>query len=215
MPLTGIEQRELLAAARRFDLELLPDHLDRLGRYLDLLFQWRTHARLISAKQTRQDVLVKHIADSFALVVALRGRRRTADIGSGAGLPGIPVAVVLPSAHLTLIEANQRKANFLREVIRQLAIANVAVVESRVEKFKPDQAFDAVVSRAVTAIDDLLRKSQPLIKHGGIVIAMKGPSVEQEIRPAEISALGFTVESRRPYRLDSGEGRVLVVLRFT
>ncbi|HUI27019.1 MAG TPA: 16S rRNA (guanine(527)-N(7))-methyltransferase RsmG [Candidatus Kryptonia bacterium] len=215
MPLTSAEQRELQAAARPFGVELLPDHIDRIGRYLDLLFQWRKHARLVSQRQTRSDILTRHIADSFALIAPLRGRRRIADVGSGAGLPGIPVAVVLPSAHITLIESNQRKANFLREVIRQLAIANVAVAESRVERLQADHLFDAVVSRAVGTIENLLRNARPRLQRSGVVIAMKGPSVEREIVPAAIAALGFAIESRVQYRLEPGENRVLVVMRFT
>ncbi|HVN85352.1 MAG TPA: 16S rRNA (guanine(527)-N(7))-methyltransferase RsmG [Candidatus Binatia bacterium] len=215
MPLSPAEQRELQSVARQFGIELLPNHVDRFGRYLDVLFQWRTHARLVSQRQTRSELIAKHIADSFALVERLRGRRLIADVGSGAGLPGIPLALVLPAAHVTLIESNQRKANFLREAARLLSLPNVSIVETRVEKYAPDQQFDAVVSRAVGTIEDLLRAFRHLVRRDGIVIAMKGPAVDAEIDGAKIAALGFRVHGRVPYRLVSGESRLLVELRFT
>jgi len=215
MPLSDAERTLLCQSAGRFDLELRDDQVAALGDYVELLIQWRTHARLVSPRQTRTDVIRKHIADAFALVEGLAACERIADVGSGAGLPGIPVAILRKDARVSLIEPNRRKANFLREVVRRLALPNVAVVAGRAEELvvPEGERFDAVVSRAVWRLAELIPRVRHLLGARGVVIAMKGPAVEQELAEIDLAALGFQLQTLRKYSLESGEGRILVLLR--
>ncbi len=218
MPLTVIEAEQLSGGAQHFGIRLLPDHIDALGRYLDLLEQWRVHARLISRRQTRPDLIAKHVIDAFALIGSLAGRRRIADVGSGAGFPGIPIAVVLPESDVMLIEVNRRKANFLREVVRRLGLTNARVMECRADDIQADasaQRFDAVVSRAVWSVTDLVRRAGHLVAPGGVLIAMKGPAVREEVARLDLATLRFSVQELVPYMLVSGEKRFLLLLRPT
>jgi 16S rRNA (guanine527-N7)-methyltransferase len=215
MPLAAGEEKRLLEGARGVGVALSRAQLVVLGRYVDLLLQWRAHARLLSQRQSRSDIIGKHIVDSLAVVRLLSERARVADVGSGAGFPGIPVAVVLPAAELVLIEANRRKANFLREVARQLPLANARVLEARAEDVDED-GFDAVISRAAASVGELLRCARGLVSGDGVVIAMKGPAVKTELDRIDAPQLGFRLSAIETYRLPSGESRSLVVLcRFT
>jgi 16S rRNA (guanine527-N7)-methyltransferase len=216
MPLSAAEAKQLRDDARRFNLDLSDRHLADLGAYIDLLLLWRSHARLISRRQTRADLLRKHIADCFALVPVVRGRSRIADLGAGAGLPGIPLAIVMRNAKVALVEPNRRKANFLREVVRQLDLGAVEVVEHRAEDWRPSALFDAVVSRALWTVPELLARANPLLEESGLVVAMKGPAFEAETAAARLRESGFRVREVIQYRLAGGENRALVALeRFT
>ncbi|MBI4515151.1 MAG: 16S rRNA (guanine(527)-N(7))-methyltransferase RsmG [Deltaproteobacteria bacterium] len=214
MPLSRAEQDEIRHGAERFSLRPTEEQGAALMRYLDLLMQWRAHARLVSQHQTRSDLVRKHLTDAFAAVRHLSGCRRIADIGSGAGLPGLPIAVLCPDVRIALIEPNLRKANFLREVIRQLKLANAVVVEARVQDVAADIGeFDGVISRAVWALPEFLERVGCLIAFGGLVIAMKGPGVDEELVATDLAAAGFSLQGVDRYHLQSGEGRALVLLR--
>jgi 16S rRNA (guanine527-N7)-methyltransferase len=110
----------------------------------------------------------------------LRGAR-IADVGSGAGFPGIPLAVVEPDRHFVLIESTGKKCRFLEHVRDALALANVEVVQSRAESYRPDLRFDTVIARAVGPIADLVRHAGPLLGAGGRLLAMKGRYPEDEL----------------------------------
>jgi 16S rRNA (guanine527-N7)-methyltransferase len=205
------ERAQLRLTAQRFALELSDHQVEALESYLGLLLRWRAFARLVSQRQTRADIVRKHIADSFAVVGHVAKCRRIADIGSGAGFPGIPIAIALSDAQLTLVEPNRRKANFLREVVRTLALKNVDIVEARSEEAVIEA--DAVVSRAVWPLVELLDRARDLVVLGGLVVAMKGPTIETELAAFKLDACGFSIESTKLYGLESGEQRVLVLLR--
>lgn len=216
MPLSDAESAQLRRDATEFGIDLSDQQIEALGVYVDLLLLWRHHARLISRRQTRVDILRKHVPDCLAVIPVLRDRMRIVDIGAGAGFPGIPIAMVRREADVTLIEPNQRKANFLREVLRQLDRPDAQVVEARAEQFVPSRPFDAAVSRAVWSLADLLVHARPLLSGSGIVIAMKGPAFEPEGSATDLARLGFEVRDTIRYQLAGGEKRVLIVLqRFT
>lgn len=126
----------------------------------------------------------RHILNSAAVSELIEPDCRVADIGSGAGLPGIPLALARPDLHLTLIEPLLRRSDFLREVVEELEIA-VTVVRGRAEEpgvRKQAGEMDVVVSRAVASLDKLTRWSMPLLRSGGHMFAMKGERAEEEIR---------------------------------
>jgi 16S rRNA (guanine527-N7)-methyltransferase len=212
MLLSTDEQRRLERDAQRLGSDLSSAQVSALGNYLELLFLWRVHARLISRHQTRTDVLTRHIADALAVVRHLRGRRRVVDLGSGAGFPGIPIAIAAPALAVTLIESMARKARFLLEVVRQLRLANVEVVNDRVERHVPTEPYEAATSRAVWRLSEFVSAAYPLVRADGVLIAMKGPRVDAELRSlhAMEPQLGTEVVA---YELEPKIVRSLVLIR--
>ena len=126
----------------------------------------------------------RHILNSAVVAELVEPGQTVADVGSGAGLPGIPMAIAAPKTNFVLIEPMERRANWLQEVLAELGIANVKVLRSRAEE-APKQQFDVVTARAVAALDKLLRICAPLLVPGGSVIALKGSKAQEEIEQAK------------------------------
>ena len=169
----------LAAAARELGVELDDAQLRSLIAHLDLLDEWNSRMNL-TAIRDRPSQLTKHVLDSLSVRPFLRGAR-IADVGSGAGFPGIPLAVIEPARRFTLIESTGKKCRFLEHVRDALALANVEVVQSRAESYRPDLRFDTVIARAVGPIADLVRHAGPLLGAGGRLLAMKGRYPEDEL----------------------------------
>jgi 16S rRNA (guanine527-N7)-methyltransferase len=127
----------------------------------------------LTAIRERPAQITKHILDSLTLVPWLRGRR-VADIGSGAGFPGIPLAIVVPGVHFVLVESIGKKCRFLEHVRDTLALTNVEVAQARAEAYQPAVRFDTVIARAVGQLADLVRNAGGLVAGGGRLLAMKG-----------------------------------------
>lgn len=125
----------------------------------------------------------RHILNSAVVAETVRAGDLVADVGSGAGLPGIPMAIALPEAHFVLIEPMERRFNWMLEVIQELGLNNIEVRRSRAEEVL-DLKFDIVTARAVAALDKLLRLTVHLLKPGGSLIALKGSKAAEEIEAA-------------------------------
>jgi 16S rRNA (guanine527-N7)-methyltransferase len=141
--------------------------------------EWGARMNL-TAIRDRDQQLTKHVLDSLSVWPWVRGER-VADLGSGAGFPGIPLAVLEPQRHFALIESTGKKCDFLREVVRQLALENVEVVQVRAESYRPQVRFGTVVARAVGPIPELVRRAGHLVAGGGRLLAMKGRLPEAEL----------------------------------
>jgi 16S rRNA (guanine527-N7)-methyltransferase len=126
----------------------------------------------------------RHILNSAVVAETVKAGDLVADVGSGAGLPGIPMAIALPEAHFVLIEPMERRSTWMLEVIQELGLANVEVRRARAEEVL-DLKFDIVTARAVAALDKLLRLTVPLLKLGGSLIALKGSKAAEEIEAAK------------------------------
>ena len=199
----------LLDGARALALELDETQLARLVAHLDLLDEWNARMNL-TAIRDRPAQLTKHLLDSLTVQPYLRGER-VADVGSGAGFPGIPLAIVEPHRHFTLIESTGKKCRFLEHVREALELKNVAVVQSRAESYQPDMRFDTVLARAVGPVADLVKVAGPLVVGGGRLLAMKGRYPEQELA-ARLD--GWKVVAVHPLSVPGlGEERHLVELR--
>ena len=198
----------LLDGARALALELDETQLARLVAHLDLLDEWSARMNL-TAIRDRPSQLTKHLLDSLTVQPYLRGER-VADVGSGAGFPGIPLAIVEPHRHFTLIESTGKKCRFLEHVREALELKNVAVVQSRAESYQPDMRFDTVLARAVGPVADLVKVAGPLVVGGGRLLAMKGRYPEQELA-ARLD--GWKVAAVHPLSVPGlGEERHLVEL---
>jgi 16S rRNA (guanine527-N7)-methyltransferase len=126
----------------------------------------------------------RHILNSAVVSETVKAADLVADVGSGAGLPGIPMAIALPEANFVLIEPMERRSTWMLEVIQELDLANVEVRRARAEEVL-DLKFDIVTARAVAALDKLLRLTVPLLKPGGSLIALKGSKAAEEIEAAK------------------------------
>lgn len=169
----------------------LPDNaLEKLLRYLALLGKWNRTYNLTAIRDPLT-MVSHHLLDSLAVVPHLKlsaADNRVADAGSGAGLPGIPLALARPDWHVALIEANQKKAAFLRQAVIELPVPNVEVHEGRVEAWHPAKAFALVISRAFTELADFIATCRHLLAPGGVLAAMKGKDPRLEIArlPADV-----------------------------
>ena len=161
----------------------------RLDAYLDLLEKWNRVYNL-TAIRARGEMAPLHVEDALAVLPWLPDRAglRVLDVGSGGGVPGIPLAIARPAAHFTLIDSNGKKTAFLAQAAIELGLANVRVVTARVEAFAPDVRFDVVIARAFSDLATLAAAGLPLMADRGSVLAMKGV-----LPTAEIAALPPTV----------------------
>jgi 16S rRNA (guanine527-N7)-methyltransferase len=198
----------LLDGARALALDLDEAQTGKLVAHLDLLDDWNSRMNL-TAIRDRPSQLTKHLLDSLTVLPYLQGGR-IADVGSGAGFPGIPLAIVEPQRHFTLIESTGKKCRFLEHVREVLELRNVEVVQSRAESYKPEVRFDTVIARAVGPVADLVKVAGPLVVGGGRLLAMKGRYPEAELA-AKLN--GWKVAAVHPLTVPGlGEERHLVEL---
>lgn len=187
----------------------LPDAIRvQLIAYVELLARWNA-AYNLTAVRDPGDMVARHLLDSLAIVPHVSGAT-LADLGSGAGLPGIPLALVAPQRQVTLVDSNGKKARFLREAVRSLKLANVRVIEGRVQDV-PGQ-FDCVTARAFATLADMLDWAGRLLAEGGRWLAMKGKLADEEI--AAVPA-GFRIEQVVALDVPAivGERHLIVVRR--
>ena len=144
----------------------------KLVDFLHLIEKWNKVYNLTAVRQPGE-MVYRHLMDSLAVLPWLKGSK-IADVGSGGGLPGIPLAVMRPDVRFTLIDSSGKKTRFMRHAARKLALENVQVVQCRVEDYDDASAFDTVISRAFAALDDFVRMAGHLCGPGGRLLAMKG-----------------------------------------
>lgn len=158
----------------------LDNDCDAFLQYIFLLNKWN-QAYNLTAVRTPFAMLSKHILDSLAILPWLKGPYLI-DVGSGAGLPGIPLAIAKPDFHFILLDSNGKKTRFLNEVKRQLDLKNLEVVQFRVENYHPHQRFDTVVSRAFSSLEQMIHWTTHLLNKEGVWLAMKGRYPEDELK---------------------------------
>jgi 16S rRNA (guanine527-N7)-methyltransferase len=148
-------------------------------QYLLLLQKWNQSYNLTAIRDL--DTMVsRHILDSLAILPWIKGTRLL-DVGTGAGLPGIPLALANPELQIVLLDSNGKKIRFLQEVKRKLQLPNVEVIQTRVENYHPSFDFDTVTSRAFSELAQMIHWTQHLISNEGIWLAMKGRYPETEL----------------------------------
>lgn len=154
--------------------------------YLRELKKWN-RAYNLTALKTDEDIIIKHFLDSLLYLRAMpEGRIKVADIGSGAGFPGIPMKIVRPEIEMYLIEPSRKKAAFLRHVIRILGLEGIEVIEKRIEDVgaikESLKSVDVAVTRALFDIKEFIRKAAPILKQNGLFILSKGPKIKDEVK---------------------------------
>lgn len=173
-------QATLIEGAARLGIELREAQAAQLLRLLDELDEWNQRMNLTAIRQRDQQI-TKHLLDSLSVQPFLRGTR-IVDIGTGAGFPGLPLAVVNPQCQFTLVDSTAKKLKFIDHVAQLLALPNVTTLHTRAEAYRPDERFDIVVSRAVGPVVKFMNWSSHLCVGGGRLLAMKGRYPHDELQ---------------------------------
>ena len=192
-------------------LGLAPALAEPLLAYLALLDRWNRTYNLTAIRDPRE-MVAKHLLDSLAMHPYVQAGT-LADLGTGAGLPGIPLAIAQPALQVTLVESNGKKARFLREAVRTLQLSNARVAESRIEALDLPAAFDAITARALATLPLILELGGHLLRPQGRLLAMKGALPTDEI--AALPA-GWQVERIEPLQVPglAAERHLVVVGRM-
>jgi 16S rRNA (guanine527-N7)-methyltransferase len=169
------------------ELGLIPaeEQINAFMIYLSELKRWNKAYNLTGIKKD-EDIVIKHFLDSLLYLKAMpTGVLRVADVGSGAGFPGIPIKIVQPEIYVYLIEPTGKKCLFLRNIIRQLDLKKTEVIEKRIQEVKADKELaspvDIAVTRALFDIKEFIKRSSHVVKKSGIIILNKGPKVKEEL----------------------------------
>ena len=170
----------LQSAASQFGLELSAHDEQRLLRLLDELDDWNQRMNLTAIRERSQQI-TKHLLDSLSIQPFVRGER-VLDVGTGAGFPGLPLAIVNPHRHFTLLDSTGKKLKFIEHAANVLGILNVTTVHARAESYRPVERFDTVVSRAVGPVDRFVKWTGHLCVGGGRLLAMKGRYPTDELK---------------------------------
>lgn len=200
---------EIRAGVNVMGITINDRQISQLSDYLALFEKWNK-AYNLSAIREISEMVSRHILDSLSVVPYITVEK-IIDVGTGGGLPGIPLAIIFPEKKFTLLDSNGKKTRFLFQVKTQLQLDNVTIENTRVEKYHPEQKFDAVISRAFSSLKDMTDNCHHLLSEYGLFYAMKGVYPEHELREVEKH---YKVSASHPLQVPGEEGqRHLLVLR--
>ncbi|MBW3698383.1 16S rRNA (guanine(527)-N(7))-methyltransferase RsmG [Vibrio sp. T187] len=162
------------------DLQVTDKQREQLVGYVEMLNKWNKAYNLTSVRDP-MDMLVKHILDSVIVSTHLQGQRFI-DVGTGPGLPGIPLSIMNPDCEFFLLDSLGKRIRFIKQVVHELGLQNVTPIQSRVEEFQPEEKFDGVLSRAFASMTDMVEWCHHLPKaQSGVFLALKGQHPRDEI----------------------------------
>lgn len=214
-----MNKEEFITKIKELGIELTEKQLNQLDIYCNFLLEYNTHTNLTAIKEEDQ-VYLKHFYDSLTFIKAIDVTKYETliDIGTGAGFPGMVLKIVFPNLHVTLLDSNNKKINFLKELTMKLELTNIEFYHGRAEEFciKNREKFDIVTARAVTNMTALTELCLPLTKINGYFIALKGSNKEElEESMYAIKTLGGIVEKTINFELpyDCGERNILRILK--
>ncbi len=200
---------QLASGLDRMGLVITPEQQRLLLDYLSLLMKWNRTYNLTAIRDPNE-MVVRQLLDSLSILPLVRGER-ILDVGTGAGLPGIPLAICLPEARFTLIDANGKKTRFVQQVKMELGLMNLEVMQIRVEQFNPETGFEIITTRAFAALPKMVKQTQHLLVDGGTFLAMKGAVPNEELEALRMS--GIETEIVKLNTPLPGE-RHAIILRF-
>jgi 16S rRNA (guanine527-N7)-methyltransferase len=166
-------EASIVIGLQALGLDLAREQHEKLAAHLQLVEKWNRIHNLTAVRETDQ-MVVLHVLDSLTVLPHLRHAESVLDVGTGAGFPGIPIAIARPDLEVVLLDSSRKKCAFLEQAKAELRLGNVAVVCERVEQWRPDRRFDAVVSRAFAELSDFVAQARHLVAPGGRLLAMKG-----------------------------------------
>ncbi|MDD5269100.1 MAG: 16S rRNA (guanine(527)-N(7))-methyltransferase RsmG [Methylococcales bacterium] len=162
----------LISGLESLNLPVSEDKVGQLLSFIKLLEKWNK-AYNLTAIRDREDMVRLHLLDSLSIAPFIEGKR-VIDIGTGAGLPGIPLAIYLPEIMFVLLDSNAKKTRFVQQAILELKLKNVSVCHNRVEQYHPEKGFDTAITRAFASLSDIVELTAHLLSKDGVLLAMKG-----------------------------------------
>ena len=194
-------RKQLLAGLKAMGISADEEQLQQLVDYLALLLKWN-RAYNLTAVRSPGEMVSRQLLDSLSILPFLQGPR-VLDIGTGAGLPGVPLAIIRRDLEFVLLDSNSKKTRFVNQVRMELGLENLQVAHSRVEAFEAPVLFQTITSRAFASLDDMLRSSEHLLADGGQWLAMKGQNPTEEVGQLGeyvIRVVPLTVPSEKGHR---------------
>ncbi len=162
----------LVSGLEALNQELTEHQIEQLLTYIALIEKWNKSYNLTSIRD-KVSMVPMHLLDSLAIVPFITGKR-VIDIGTGAGLPGIVLAVCFPDIEFVLLDSNAKKTRFVQQAILELKLKNISICHNRVELYRPEHNFDIAITRAFASLEDIMRLTTHLLNNGGVLLAMKG-----------------------------------------
>ena len=202
---------------KELNIKLTPEQTELFEIYTKELLIWNENINL-TAIRTEEEILLKHFADSLTLLPFIpETAKKLVDIGSGAGFPGIPLAIMRPNIEVTLVESVGKKCKFLEHIKETLSLSNLEIVNARAEEVGMHTdykgTYDVATARAVTRLLDLTKYALPLLKKDGILLAQKGTKEDPRENENEIRQLGGKIESIEKIETENLKDRVVVVVK--
>ncbi len=212
-----MDRKLLISSTDAFGLVLTDSQLDAFKLLSDELQRWNRQINL-TALRSHEDITIKHLVDSLRLAQVIGQGIRLLDIGSGAGFPSLPLAIIKPNLAITSIDAVTKKISFQKHICRLLKLESFEAVHGRVEELARNRPkhYDVVTSRAFSSFAQFVKLASPLVRDGGKLIAMRGgdEDVEQKERSSLLESAGFEPEETFRYSLPHKKGqRCLVIVR--
>lgn len=203
---------------KKIEIEFTDEQLKKFYDYMNLLIEWNQKINLTAITEPKE-IILKHFIDSLTINKYIQQKSTLADVGTGAGFPGIPLKILRPDIKVTLVDSLNKRINFLNEVIEKLNLEDIVTVHSRIEDFGKNKSyrekFDYVTARAVANLAVLSEYLIPIAKIGGKCLCMKGSNVEEEITSGKnaINVLGGKLEKVDEFVLpDSDISRNVIIL---
>lgn len=210
----------LIEGAKEYGISLSDEQINKFSRYAQLIVEWNEKMNL-TAITDQKDIVIKHFLDSLSMsTLVSENDKSLIDVGTGAGFPGIPIKIIRKDIKVTLLDSLEKRIKFLKEVCVYLDLDNITQMHGRAEDFGANniyrEQYDIATARAVANLSVLLEYCLPLVKIGGIFVAMKGPDVNDEVKDAKkaLDILGGKVEQIKSFILPNSDNeRTLVVIR--
>jgi 16S rRNA (guanine527-N7)-methyltransferase len=177
----------LISGLESLNLSTAEDKVEQLLGFIKLLEKWNK-AYNLTAIRDKEEMVRLHLLDSLAILPFIEGKR-VIDIGTGAGLPGIPLAIYLPDIEFTLLDSNAKKTRFVQQAILELKLKNVTVCHNRVEQYHPETSFDTAITRAFASLSDIVELTAHLLNKNGVLLAMKGQAPDVSELESAITTL--------------------------
>lgn len=203
----------------QIDITFEKSQIEQFYKYMNLLIEWNEKINLTAIIEP-EEIILKHFIDSLTICKYIENNATLADVGTGAGFPGIPLKIYRPDIKITLVDSLNKRINFLNEVINNLELKNIVTIHSRVEDFGKNknyrEKYDYVTARAVANLNTLSEYLVPIVKVNGKTICMKGNDVQDEVDNAKhaIKILGGTVEKVDYFKLPNSDiSRNIIVVK--
>ena len=203
-------KNKMIELSKKINIDITDEQLKKFYRYMDLLLEWNEKINLTAITET-DEVILKHFIDSMTVFKYLVESKNIIDVGTGAGFPGIPIAIMNQNKNITLLDSLNKRINFLNEICNELKINNVKTYHGRAEEFGHNkqhrEKYDIAISRAVANMTTLVEYLIPFIKVGGRCICMKGNDIEEELEQAKfaIKELGGKIEKVERFNLPNSD----------